>query len=49
MRCFHGELMNTATVDFERAEQNISANNSLKIGDPNIVWSIGGLSVRFHA
>lgn len=49
MRCFHGELMNTATVDFERAEQNISENDSLEVGDPNIVWSIGGLFFNPHA
>lgn len=41
VRCVHGELMDTESVDFEHADQNMAQNNQLDIGDPRIVWSIG--------
>jgi RimJ/RimL family protein N-acetyltransferase len=47
VRCFHGELMNTGSVDFEHADQNVAQNNQLDIGDPRIVWSIGGPSFDY--
>ncbi|KAF8203782.1 acyl-CoA N-acyltransferase [Pholiota molesta] len=48
VRCFHGELMNTESVDFEHADQNVAQNNQLDIGDPRIVWSIGDYLASSH-
>jgi len=42
VRCAHGELMNTDNVDWERAAQNKADNEKIELGDPNIIWSIGG-------
>ncbi|KAF9486332.1 acyl-CoA N-acyltransferase [Pholiota conissans] len=48
VRLFYGELMNTKSVDFERAEQNVAENSRLDVGDPRIIWSIGDFLAPSH-
>lgn len=46
MRCMFGELLGTDGVfDWENKKLKEEENNKLIIGDPNIIWSIGGTSV----
>ena len=41
-RCGYGELMDLNGVDWENASERKKINDSLDLGDPNILWSIGG-------
>lgn len=41
-RCGYGELMNLNGVDWENASKRKKTNDSLDVGDPSIIWSIGG-------
>ena len=42
-RCVYGELMsNLHGVDWENASERKRINDSLDLGDPSILWSIGG-------
>lgn len=45
-RCFHTELIDTDTVDWEHAEEKKVANEALKAGDPRLIYSIGGMCLR---
>jgi hypothetical protein len=40
--CLHGELMGPDGVDWENKKKREDENNSLKAGDPRIIWSFGG-------
>jgi len=42
MRCMHGELMGQGTVDWANKEALEESNNSIAVGDPSIIWSMGG-------
>ena len=42
-RCNHGELMNLKGVDWENASERKKINDSLELGDPRILWTIGGM------
>ena len=43
-RCSHGELMdlNGPGVDWENASERKKVNDSFELGDPRILWAIGG-------
>ena len=41
-RCSYGELMDLNRVDWEHASERKTINDSLDLGDPSILWSIGG-------
>ena len=43
-RCSYGELMdlNGVPVDWENASERKEFNDSLELGDPRILWAIGG-------
>lgn len=41
MRCRHGELMGTDSVDWDNKAAREEENNGLAVGDPNIIWSMG--------
>ena len=40
--CLYGELMGPNGVDWENKKKLEDENNSLKAGDPRIVWRFGG-------
>lgn len=40
--CVYGELMGPDGVDWENKKKQEDENNSLKAGDPRIVWCFGG-------
>jgi hypothetical protein len=40
--CLHGELMGPDGVDWENKKKREDENNSLKAGDPRMVWTFGG-------
>jgi len=42
MRCAHGELMGSGVVDWANKEALEERNNSIAVGDPSIIWSMGG-------
>ena len=42
MRCMHGELMGQGAVDWANKEALEESNNSIAVGDPSIIWSMGG-------
>ena len=42
MRCAHGELMGSGAVDWANKEALEERNNSIAVGDPSIIWSMGG-------
>jgi len=41
-RCMHGELMGQGAVDWANKEALEAENNSISVGDPSIIWSMGG-------
>ena len=41
-RCVYGEVMGPNGVDWENKKKREDENNSLKTGDPRIVWCFGG-------
>lgn len=41
-RCGYGELMDLNRVDWENASERKKVNDSLELGDPRILWAIGG-------
>ena len=44
LRCGHGELMDLVNgVDWENASERQKFNYSLELGDPRILWTIGGM------
>ncbi|KAF8167485.1 hypothetical protein B0H34DRAFT_18902 [Crassisporium funariophilum] len=48
MRCRHGELMNFGTVDWENKEKLQNENDTIEVGNPNIIWSMGDFVVSSH-
>lgn len=42
MRCIHGELMGSGVVDWANKEVLEERNNSIAVGDPSIIWGMGG-------
>lgn len=44
-RCTFPELIDTDSVDWEHKEEKAAANEKLEVGDPNIIWSIGGIFI----
>lgn len=45
LRCHYGELMGLNGVDWENGPKLKEANDSLEVGDPHILWSIGGTHI----
>lgn len=41
-RCSYGELIDLNGVDWENASKRKEVNDSLEVGDPRILWAIGG-------
>ena len=41
--CLYGEVMGPDGVDWENKKKQEDENNSLKTGDPRIVWCFGGI------
>ena len=41
-RCGYGELISLNGVDWENASERKRINDSLELGDPRILWAIGG-------
>ena len=41
-RCGYGELIGLNGVDWENASERKRINDSLELGDPRILWAIGG-------
>ena len=41
-RCAYGELIGLNGVDWENASVRKKINDSLDLGDPSILWAIGG-------
>lgn len=46
--CVHGELMGPDGVDWENKKKREDENNSLKAGDPRIVWCFGDYLAASH-
>lgn len=42
IRCTHGELMGSGGVDWANKKALEERNNSIAVGDPSIIWSMGG-------
>jgi hypothetical protein len=42
MRCINGELMGPGVVDWANKENHEEKNNSIAVGDPGILWRMGG-------
>lgn len=43
VRCNQGELIGLNGVDWENASKRKDENDALEVGDPRILWSIGGM------
>lgn len=43
VRCLHGELMGPDGVDWGEKQKREEENNNIAVGDPNIIWSFGGV------
>jgi len=48
MRCMHGELMGLHGVNWENKDKLEAENDSLPIGNPSIIWSIGDFLAPSH-
>jgi len=42
MRCMRGELMGQGAVDWANKDALEERNNSIAVGHPSIIWSMGG-------
>lgn len=49
LRCNHGEAMGPSGLDWDNKSKYEAENNELSVGDPRIVWNIGGKDAAIGA